>query len=119
MTGVAVLGSLVNGVLITSLVTRLNALGVPKLFQNSVVAAVNTGTFNGQANAEAKASPGIAKMVIEVEHAAWGAFSTGVDWALAVAGVLMLCCAVLATFTMRSGALGTREALSGSVEHPT
>jgi len=116
VTGVAVLGSLVNGVLVTSLVSRLNALGVPKLFQSSVVAAVTTGTFNGQASAEAKASPGIAKMVIEVEHAAWGAFSTGVDWSLAVAGVLMLCCAVIAAFTMRGGGLSSEEALGGSGE---
>jgi len=117
VTGVAVLGSLVNGVLVASLVSRLNALGVPKSFQNSVVAAVTTGTFNGQAGAAAKANPALAKMVVEVEHAAWGAFSSGVDWSLAVAGVLMLCCAVLAAFTMRASALSTEEAISGSGEH--
>ena len=114
--GVAVLGSLVNGVLITSLVRRLTALGVPKQFQSQVVTAVTAGTFNSQASAAAKNSPGLAKLVTEVEHASWGAFSTGVDWSLAVAGVLMLCCAVLAAFTMRARPLDTVEALSGSGE---
>jgi EmrB/QacA subfamily drug resistance transporter len=118
VTGVAVLGSLVNGLLITSLVKRLTELGIPKQFQDQVVAAVTTGTFNGQSSAAAKRYPGLAKMVTEVEHAAWGAFSTGVDWSLAVAGVLMLCCAVLAAFTMRASALSIEEALAGSGEHP-
>lgn len=116
VTGVAVLGSLVNGVLIASLVRRLTALGIPKQFQSQVVTAVTAGTFNNQASAAAKQSPGLAKMVTEVEHASWGAFSTGVDWSLAVAGVLMLCCALLAAFTMRARALGTEEALTGSGE---
>jgi len=117
--GVAVLGSLVNGVLIASLVKRLTALGIPKQFQSQVVAAVTTGTFNSQSSAAAKQNPGIAKIVTEVEHAAWGAFSAGVDWSLAVAGVLMLCCAVLAAFTMRASALSAEEALTGSGEHAT
>ncbi len=99
--GVAVLGSLVNGVLISSLVRRLTALGIPKQFQSQVVAAVTTGTFNSQSSAAAKQDPGIAKIVLEVEHATWGAFSTGVDWSLAVAGGLLLCCAVIASVTMR------------------
>jgi len=63
VTGVAVLGSLVNGVVIASLVKRLTALGIPKQFQSQVVAAVTTGTFNSQSSAAARQNPGIAKIV--------------------------------------------------------
>ncbi len=116
--GVAVLGSLVNGVLVTDLVHRLNALGIPKEFQNQVVVAVTTGTFNDQSGAAAKADPGLAAMIHEVTTATWGAFSTGVDWSLAVAGALMLACAFVAASTMRGDALSARQALAGAETEP-
>jgi len=47
--GVAVLGSMVNGQLISSLVRQLNLIGIPKSFQDTVITAVTTGTFSSQA----------------------------------------------------------------------
>ena len=49
--GVAILGSMVNGQLISSLVRQLNLIGIPKSFQDTVITAVTTGTFNSQAEA--------------------------------------------------------------------
>lgn len=99
--GVAILGSMVNGQLISNLVRELGAIGVPKAFQNQVITAVTTGTFNAQAAGAAKSNPTIAKIVNEVTQAAYTAFGRGLDVALSVAGALMLVCAIVAAITMR------------------
>ena len=99
--GVAVLGSMVNGQLISSLVRQLNLIGIPKSFQNTVIAAVTTGTFNSQA-AQFKGTPAITKIVNEVTQAAYVAFGHGLDAALSAAGAMMLVCAIVAAFTMHA-----------------
>ena len=68
--GVAVLGSMVNGQLISSLVRQLNMIGIPKSFQDTVITAVTTGTFSSQAK-QFKGTPAITKIVREVTQAAY------------------------------------------------
>jgi EmrB/QacA subfamily drug resistance transporter len=99
--GVAVLGSMVNGQLISSLIRQLNLIGIPKSFQNTVITAVTTGTFNSQAK-QFKGTPAITKIVNEVTQAAYVAFGHGLDAALSAAGAMMLACGIVAAFTMRA-----------------
>ena len=111
--GVAVLGSMVNGQLISSLVRQLNLIGIPKSFQDTVITAVTTGTFSSQAK-QFKGTPAITKIVNEVTQAAYVAFGHGLDAALSAAGAMMLACGIVAALTMRvrirtSGALHIRS----------
>ena len=98
--GVAVLGSMVNGQLISSLVRQLNLIGIPKSFQDTVITAVTTGTFSSQAK-QFKGTPAITKIVNEVTQAAYVAFGHGLDAALSAAGAMMLACGIVAALTMR------------------
>jgi EmrB/QacA subfamily drug resistance transporter len=100
--GVAVLGSMVNGQLISSLILQLDLIGIPKSFQNTVIAAVTTGTFNSQGR-QFRGTPAITQIVHEVIQAAYIAFGHGLDAALSAAGAMMLACAIVALFTMRRG----------------
>ena len=99
--GVAVLGSMVNGQLISSLVRQLNMIGIPKSFQDTVITAVTTGTFSSQAR-QFKGTPAITKIVNEVTQAAYVAFGHGLDAALSAAGAMMLLCGFVAALTMRA-----------------
>ncbi len=98
--GVAILGSLVSGQLISSLIRQLNLIGIPKAFQQVVITAVTTGTFSSEAK-QFRGTPAITKIVNEVTHAAYIAFGRGLDVALSAAGAMMLACAVVAALTMR------------------
>jgi EmrB/QacA subfamily drug resistance transporter len=98
--GVAVLGSMVNGQLISSLIRQLNLIGIPKSFQDTVITAVTTGTFSSQSR-QFKGTPAITKIVREVTQAAYVAFGHGLDAALSAAGSMMLLCMVVAAITMR------------------
>jgi EmrB/QacA subfamily drug resistance transporter len=98
--GVAVLGSLVNGQLISSLIRQLDQIGIPKSFQNEVITAVTTGTFSSQAR-QFRGTPAITKIVHEVTQAAYVAFGHGLDAALSSAASMMLICAIVAAITMR------------------
>jgi EmrB/QacA subfamily drug resistance transporter len=102
--GVAVLGSLVNGHLTADLSARLTALGIPEAFQKVVITAVETGTVpssgsGGTAAAEKAYGPIVAKVV----GAAYGAFHTGLNISLVVAGVVILISGLVASFTLPSG----------------
>jgi hypothetical protein len=97
---VAILGSLVNGQLISSLIRQLDMIGIPKSFQNTVITAVTTGTFSSQSR-QFKGTPAITKIVHEVTQAAYVAFGHGLDAALSAAASMMLLCAVVAAVTMR------------------
>ena len=99
--GVAILGSMVNGQLVSNLVRQLNAIGIPRAFQDQVITAVTTGSFSSQAASATKGNPAITKIVNEVTQAAYVAFGHGLDLALSAAGAMMLACAVVAAATMR------------------
>jgi EmrB/QacA subfamily drug resistance transporter len=98
--GVAVLGSIVNGQLTVNLVRKLTAIGIPKSFQQLVVSAVTTGTYQSQAKAATAKSPAITHIVNEVISAAYGAFGNGLKLSLNIAGALLLASAILALSTV-------------------
>jgi hypothetical protein len=100
VTGVAILGSIVNGQLTVNLTHRLVQLGIPAAFRGEIITAVITGTVNKQAEAEGKNSGAAVRRIIrEVVHAAYGAFTHGLNLALTASGLLLLVSAGIAYFT--------------------
>ena len=90
VTGVAVLGALVSSQLHTDLVSRMTALGVPKLDQSIVISAIETG-FVPANNAKNSAGAGFnSKEVQEVIDAAYSAFQSGLHAALYLSAALVL-----------------------------
>jgi EmrB/QacA subfamily drug resistance transporter len=98
--GVAVLGSIVNGQLTVNLVRRLTEIGIPKAYQQLVVSAVTTGTYQGQAKAATAKDHAITHIVNEVVSAAYSAFGRGLSISLNIAGGLLLASTILALTTV-------------------
>jgi EmrB/QacA subfamily drug resistance transporter len=105
VTGVAILGALVNGQLHSSLVSKLVSYGIPGNFQSIVINAIETGKVPSSNNAYKE---GNAKLVQEVIHAAYDAFYAGLHAALLLSAFLVLA-AGLFTFV----ALGRRRDAAG------
>jgi hypothetical protein len=108
VTGVAVLGALVNAQLQAGLTGRLGALGIPAGFQSIVINALETGGVpsNGKtAGAGGAAAAGEGSLVQKVIHAAYDAFASGLHVALFLSAGLLLAAALLAALT-----LGRRQA---------
>lgn len=104
VTGVAVLGALVNGELQSHLGARLRALGLPPDLQSLVIRGVESGGLpsNGHTTgAGGAAGAGHAGEVHEVIAAAWAAFGSGLEVALVVSAALVLLAGALAAFTLR------------------
>ena len=100
VTGVAVLGSIVNGQLTVNLTHRLVQLGIPAAFRGEIITAVITGTVNTRAESESKDSGAAVRHIInEVVHAAYGAFTHGLNLALSASGLLLLVSGGIAYFT--------------------
>jgi len=117
VTGVAVLGALVNSQLHASLTGRLQHLGIPANFQAIVIHAVETGGVPANGNSPGSAGAagaGQGKLVQEVIHAAYNAFYTGLHAALLLAAILVLAAGVF-TFVLlsRSKAAAGEQAASG------
>ena len=108
VTGVAILGALVNAQLRSSLASRLKHLGIPSNFQSIVIHAVETGGVPSNGNTQGAggaAGAGQGTLVQEVIHAAYSAFYTGLRAALLLSAFLVLA-AGLFTFVL----LGRRAA---------
>jgi EmrB/QacA subfamily drug resistance transporter len=100
VTGVAILGSIVNGQLTVNLTRRLIEIGVPSAFRQEIITDVITGTASSKAAAESKHSGAAVRHIInEVVRAAYGAFTHGMNLALTVSGVLLLVSGGIAYFT--------------------
>ena len=85
VTGVAILGALVNSQLQSSLIGRLKQLGIPPNFQSIVIHAIETGAVPSSGHtkgAGGAAGAGHASLVQQVIEAAYGAFYTGLRAAL-------------------------------------
>ncbi len=95
VTGVAILGSLVDSQLRVSLATQMNALGIPKVYQTLVANALETGQIP-------KNTLGDAKIVREVIDAAYSAFHSGLHAALYLSAGLALFAGLLSLITLRS-----------------
>ncbi|MGA7834274.1 MAG: MFS transporter [Acidimicrobiales bacterium] len=113
VTGVAILGSIVNGQLTVNLTRRLAEIGVPASFRQEIIEDVVTGTAASKASAESRGSSAAVRHIInEVVHAAYGAFTHGLDLALTVSGLLLLASGGVAYFTgtaERSSMVGNDE----------
>ena len=102
VTGVAILGALVNAQLRSSLTGRLKHLGIPANFQSIVIHAVETGGVPSNGNtsgAGGAAGAGQGALVQEVIHAAYSAFYAGLHAALLLSAFLVLA-AGLFTFVL-------------------
>lgn len=101
--GVAVLGSVVNGVLVSTLVAKLGQIpGLPASLRSTVIAAVTTGTAGTQASNLPNTGP-IARIVEDVLAAANTSFSQALEVVLVVAGVLLLVSAAVPLALVRRG----------------
>jgi predicted MFS family arabinose efflux permease len=104
VTGVAVLGALVNARLSSSLTSQLKHLGIPANFQSIVINAVETGgvpSSGNTAGAGGAAGAGHAGLVQEVINAAYSAFRSGLHAALYLSALLVLLAGLLAAITLR------------------
>lgn len=88
VTGVAVLGALVNAQLHSDIVSRMAALGIPKAYESVVITGVETGLVPSAASTPKTGFQ--AKLVQEVISAAYSAFESGLHAALYLAAALAL-----------------------------
>ncbi len=98
VTGVAVLGSLVDSQLRSSLAGQMSHLGIPATFQTLVANALETGQIPKNTAGYA----GYGKLVQEVIEAAYTAFHQGLHAALYLSAGLALAAGLLALITLRS-----------------
>jgi len=105
VTGVAILGSLMFSQLHVSLVTQMNHLHVPAIYQGIVITDLETGNFTVPPGLSAE----LKKLENELTNVAYAAFHTGLRAALYLSAGLAVLAAVLALITLR-----TRQADSGS-----
>jgi EmrB/QacA subfamily drug resistance transporter len=99
VTGVAILGALVNARLHSDLVASLNHLHIPANFQAIVINALETGTV--PANGQTAGPAGQQATVNAVIHAAYGAFAAGLHAALYLSAVLVALAGIIAAVTLR------------------
>jgi len=104
VTGVAVLGALVNAQLHADLISKLNHLGIPANFQSIVVNAVETGGVPPSGTSSSAGGAGNAAIVQQVINAAYHAFGTGLHAALYLAAGLVIGAGILAALTLRPSA---------------
>ena len=102
VTGVAVLGALVNAQLHADLISRLTRLGIPPNFQSIVVNAVETGGVPPSGTTSSAGGPGNAAVVQQVINAAYHAFGAGLHAALYLAAALVIGAGILTAVTLRS-----------------
>jgi len=100
VTGVAILGSIVNAQLTVNLTLRLIQLGIPAAYRQQIITAVITGQVNQQAAQQSGQSSAAIKVIIKkVVNAAYGAFTHGLNLALSTSGLLLLVSGGIAYFT--------------------
>jgi EmrB/QacA subfamily drug resistance transporter len=104
VTGVAVLGALVNAQLRADLISKLNHLGIPANFQSIVVNAIETGGVPPSGTTSAAGGAGNAAIVQQVINAAYHAFGTGLHAALYLAAGLVIGAGILTAVTLRPSA---------------
>jgi EmrB/QacA subfamily drug resistance transporter len=103
VTGVAVLGALVNAQLSSGLVGKLRHLGIPATFQAIVIHAVETGGVPSSGNASGAGgaeAAGHGSLVQQVINAAYSAFRSGLHSALYLSAVLVLLAGLFAVVAL-------------------
>ncbi len=104
VTGVAILGALVNAQLRSSLTGRLKHLGIPANFQSIVIHAIETGGVPPSGNtkgAGGAAGAGQGPLVQEVIRAAYSAFYAGLHAALYLSAFLVLAAGLFTFLVLR------------------
>jgi hypothetical protein len=109
VTGVAILGALVNAQLHADLTGKLTRLGIPAKFQSIVVNAIETGGVPPSGHGSPAGGAGNAKIVQEVIQAAYHAFEAGLHAALYLSAGLVIGAAILTVITLRSSARSGRQ----------
>ena len=100
VTGVAILGSIVNGQLTVNLTHRLIQIGIPPAFRQEIITAVITGDVNSKAaKISGESNAAIRAIIKKVVNAAFGAFTHGLNIALSTSGLLLLVSGGIAYFT--------------------
>jgi predicted MFS family arabinose efflux permease len=102
VTGVAVLGALVNGQLSTSIGHQLRALGLPSNIQAIVIKGVETGQVPSSGATSGVGPAGQGSLVQQVIGAAYTAFHDGLRDALFLSAGLVLAAGLLAVVTLRA-----------------
>jgi hypothetical protein len=102
VTGVAILGALVNAQLRSSLTASMNALHIPHTFQAIAIQIIETGGLTGQTGqgSVGSAAAGQAALITEMTHAAYNAFYTGLRAALVLSAVLVFLGGIYAYVTL-------------------
>jgi xanthosine utilization system XapX-like protein len=100
VTGVAVLGALVNAQLTSNLTARLRHLGIPPNFQAVVIHALETGAVPSSGKPAPGPPPGEGSLVKQVIQAAYAAFQAGLHAALYLSAGLVLGAGILAALTL-------------------
>jgi MFS family permease len=102
VTGVAILGALVNAQLRSSLTASMNALHIPSTFQAIAIQIIETGGLAGNSGQAAVGSSaaGQGTLIVEMTHAAYNAFYTGLRAALLLSAVLVFVAGVFAYVTL-------------------
>jgi MFS family permease len=115
VTGVAILGALVNSQLHASLIGRLKHLGIPPNFQSIVINAIETGTVPASGHGAGARGAGYGKIVQEVIQAAYGAFYSGLRAALVLSAILVFLAGV-GTLMLLNGREQTGPPGSGAAD---
>ena len=102
VTGVAVLGALVNGQLNASIASQLRALGLPASIQSIVIRGVETGEVPSSGSSSGVGPAGQGALVQKVIDAAYTAFHDGLRDALFLSAGLVLAAGLLAVVTLRA-----------------
>jgi len=102
VTGVAILGALVNAQLRSSLTASMNGLHIPATFQAIAIKIIETGGLTGTSGqgAVGGAGAGQGKLIQEMTLAAYSAFYTGLRAALLVSAILVFVAGVFAYVTL-------------------
>ncbi len=91
VTGIAVLGALVNAQLRSTLTASMVKLHIPDNFQAIAIKIIETGGLTGGSGASSVGSSGAgqATLIVEMTHAAYNAFYAGLRAALVASAILV------------------------------
>jgi EmrB/QacA subfamily drug resistance transporter len=116
VTGIAVLGSLVNSQLRSSLTASMVRLHIPDTFQAIAIHVIETGGLTGGSGASSVGSQGSGDdvLIVEMTHAAYNAFYDGLRAALVVSAILVFAAGIFGYVMARRRHPADQEFAPGS-----
>jgi MFS family permease len=104
VTGIAVLGALVNAQLRSSLTASMVKLHIPDTFQAIAIKIIETGGLTGGSGASSVGgTAGEGTLIVEMTHAAYNAFYDGLRAALLVSAILVFVAGIFGFVTLGRG----------------